>query len=85
MAARVRAGFDKVLRPCAVEYGRKTGRHGMVHPPVACPGGFHDRPGRFPCPVWRLETPTASACSIQGGNTTGATHEAAKRWVPEWE
>lgn len=27
--------------------------------------------------------PTASACSIQGGNTTGVTHEAAKRWVPE--
>lgn len=25
----------------------------------------------------------ASACSIQGGNTTGVTHEAAKRWVPE--
>lgn len=51
--------------------------------PVARPGGFHDRPGRFPRPVWRLETPTASACSIQGGNTTGVTHEAAKRWVPE--
>ena len=29
---------------------------------------------------WR---PIASACSIQGGNTTGVTHEAAKRWVPE--
>lgn len=55
MIARVRAGFDKVLHPCAMEYGCKTGRHGMVHPPVACPGGFHDRPGRFPCPVWRLE------------------------------
>ena len=25
----------------------------------------------------------SSACSIQGGNTTGVTHEAAKRWVPE--
>lgn len=47
-----------------MEYGCETGRHGAVHPPregagqpfpVACPGGIHDRPGRFPCPAWRLE------------------------------
>lgn len=39
-------------------------------------------------PVSSVETGdayhVASACSIQGGDTTGATHEAAERWVPEW-
>ena len=33
MIARVRAGFDKVIRPHAMERGRMTGRHGAVHPP----------------------------------------------------
>lgn len=87
MTVCVRAGFDKVLPAQAMECADKTGRHGMVHGPNRSPwrvrNRLHAGSGRFPCPVWRLETPTASACSIQGGNTTGVTHEAAKRWVPE--
>lgn len=87
MTVCVRAGFDKVLPAQSMECADKTGRHGMVHGPNRSPwrvrNRLHAGSGRFPRPVWRLETPTASACSIQGGNTTGATHEAAKRWVPE--
>lgn len=52
---------------------------------VACP---ESAPCRFrTVPASSVETGdahrVASACSIQGGNTTGVTHEAAKRWVPE--
>lgn len=92
MIARVRAGFDKVIRPHAMERGSMTGRHGAVHPPREGAG----QPFSVTCPESasrRFRTVPASsvetggflpACSIQGGNT-GATHEAAKRWVPEWE
>lgn len=92
MTVYVRAGFDKVIRPHAMERGRMTGRHGAVHPPREGAG----QPFFVTCPESasrRFRTVPASsvetggflpACSIQGGNT-GATHEAAKRWVPEWE
>lgn len=68
-----------------------TGRHGAVHPPREGAG----QPFSVTCPESasrRFRTVPASsveaggflpACSIQGGNTTGVTHEAAKRWVPE--
>ena len=96
-AARSGRPFGWVAEDCAcpggVQQGLASARHGVrMHPPregagqpfpVACPGGFHGRPGRFPCPVWCLEMLAASACSIQGGNTKGVTHEAAKCWVPE--
>lgn len=38
---------------------------------------LHAGSGRFPCPVRRPETPSASACSTQGGDTAGITHGAA--------
>ena len=69
MTVCVRAGFDKVLPAQAMECADKTGRHGMVHGPNRSPwrvrNRLHAGSGRFPRPVWRLETPTASRLPVR--------------------
>ena len=69
MTVCVRAGFDKVLPAQAMECADKTGRHGMVHGPNRSPwrvrNRLHAGSGRFPCPVWRLETPTVSRLPVR--------------------
>lgn len=69
MTVCVRAGFDKVLPAQAMECADKTGRHGMVHGPNRSPWRVRNRlyagSGRFPRPVWRLETPTASRLPVR--------------------
>ena len=69
MTVCVRAGFDKVLPAQAMECADKTGRHGMVHGPNRSPwrvrNRLHAGSGRFPRPVWRLETPTVSRLPVR--------------------
>lgn len=61
MAARVRAGFDKVLPAQAMECADKTGRHGMVHGPNRSPwrvrAAFTTVPddSRVQCGDWRRQ------------------------------
>lgn len=61
MAARVRAGFDKVLPAQSMECADKTGRHGMVHGPNRSPwrvrAAFTTVPdgSRVQCGDWRRQ------------------------------